>query len=607
MVGAGYRVLAVVFALCVAEPVLETWIGNACHAQDRGKYVVDGLALGGLVHPGSRVYHRYQCSPSSQFASFTYCVRNKSDATSHGKASSTTTILHESDGSVAYVNKYIAPAFFAANDVENEIARLSAKYAQSAKVIKAPRLAGAPRGVIAVWGDHLRLTPLGPGDVAIARAGGSPGKGILADFAGDFSRSAQLGLPIYLVQGGSGFVWIAHYDDQGRGGLRFFAIDAARLSKAFTTKDVPKNTGPQQSPTTTETHLTLVRDKTQELLDKCGSSCPNDPTADKLRIEIQNKLQQQTLAAQEADTFTAALGDAQKLADYLASCKICEFKEDANRELLALRKADSALADRERNQYNNARGNLRALKGYVAGCQVCVFAKDAVREIQAMSSTTEASLFKFELCNNDHLAVEVAIVGRKDPLSNMWTSEGWWQVGSGQCRTIGTYAKGKFYYFAENRRATWSGNSSFCTSQQPFTILVSGGDCLEGESTKDFSEIDVGDHSKWTARLNAKPWAYTALAWSRQNQAWGWSGNGHKSLDEAEGVALGWCGRNASDCVIAGWVRDDWCLALASGANNDGGISLGEATAANRNEARNNAVRSCGRSDCVVIHDSCSR
>jgi hypothetical protein len=64
----------------------------------------------------------------------------------------------------------------------------------------------------------------------VARQGRSPEKGILADFLGDFTQSAKLGLPIYQIEGQSGFVWITSFNDQGRGWLRSFAINVTALT-----------------------------------------------------------------------------------------------------------------------------------------------------------------------------------------------------------------------------------------------------------------------------------------------------------------------------------------------------------------------------------------
>ena len=55
-------------------------------------------------------------------------------------------------------------------------------------------------------------------------------KGIAVDFIGNFTQSARRGLPIYRLAGGAGFVWVASYNQSGRGTLRFSAVDASTYS-----------------------------------------------------------------------------------------------------------------------------------------------------------------------------------------------------------------------------------------------------------------------------------------------------------------------------------------------------------------------------------------
>jgi hypothetical protein len=54
----------------------------------------------------------------------------------------------------------------------------------------------------------------------------------LIDFVGNFSRSAKEGLPIYRITGGSGLLWVASYDQIGRGTLRYAAIDPSGIHPA---------------------------------------------------------------------------------------------------------------------------------------------------------------------------------------------------------------------------------------------------------------------------------------------------------------------------------------------------------------------------------------
>jgi uncharacterized membrane protein len=268
-------------------------------------------------------------------------------------------------------------------------------------------------------------------------------------------------------------------------------------------------TGPQEQKPS-EVKLTLVPDTTDEPLEKCGSSCPDDATTEKLRIEMQANIDRENLAAEEAQSFAAAVGDQQKLSAYISSCKICEFRDDANREVPAAQKTglDSNDANWERYRYNNARGNIKALSEYVADCKVCAFASAAVEEINQASSNSKAPIFELEICNEEYLAVRVAYAGIPDPNSDMWITEGWYEIESGKCRTIATLKKGYFYVHAHNKHGVWSGGDvnhrNYCTPNNPFTriLLEHGDECSDEESLTKFGEILFqGDESKYTWTL----------------------------------------------------------------------------------------------------------
>src|SRR5439155_5662858 len=72
--------------------------------------------------------------------------------------------------------------------------------------------------------------------ISILGSGESPRKGLLIDYLGNFRRSAQLGLPIYRLSGGAGYLWSASVDRNDRGHLRLLAIDASELTPAAATK-----------------------------------------------------------------------------------------------------------------------------------------------------------------------------------------------------------------------------------------------------------------------------------------------------------------------------------------------------------------------------------
>jgi hypothetical protein len=189
-------------------------------------YSVDRLALGGRVHFESAAYRDYQCEPSQQFEGFIWCQRSRVEQEPRGRFTSSYSILHSADGTVAYVNRSLTPAFFRGREAQDEVDRLSSKHGSPPRIISVPAGPGRPAGFIAVWGN-VALAPLGEANVKELAAGRAIRAGLMIDHIGSFQRSAQLGLPIYQLQGGPGYVWAGSWDERGRGSLRFLAVDAS--------------------------------------------------------------------------------------------------------------------------------------------------------------------------------------------------------------------------------------------------------------------------------------------------------------------------------------------------------------------------------------------
>jgi hypothetical protein len=91
-----------------------------------------------------------------------------------------------------------------------------------------PSRPGIHNAVLAAWGG-IELDALDDRSLKSLAEGASPKKGLLIDFIGNLTRSAQEGLPVYRIAGGAGFVWVAGFDHKGRGALRFAAVDASTL------------------------------------------------------------------------------------------------------------------------------------------------------------------------------------------------------------------------------------------------------------------------------------------------------------------------------------------------------------------------------------------
>lgn len=219
-------------AFCAAAMLFEGATGTtpvqASDAAAGAEFVVDGLALGGLVAPRSAAYREYKCQPSEQFANYIWCQRRRTEIGKFGEFKSVTSILHSYDNAAEYISRYIEPAYFLSGDIECEIDRLSQRFGGEPHVLQMPRKAGSSFGVIAYWG-RVTLTPLDSASLAELAEGRSVTKGMLFDFLGNFGESARFGLPIFQLGGGRGYVWGARLDGNGKGALRMTAIDASQF------------------------------------------------------------------------------------------------------------------------------------------------------------------------------------------------------------------------------------------------------------------------------------------------------------------------------------------------------------------------------------------
>ena len=156
-------------------------------------YSVDGLALGARGQSSNSGYREYKCSPSDQFDGFMWCQKARQQKERRGNYSVTYSLLHSRDGKIVYVNRFQAPAFFGPNEAEGDIQRYSRKLGESARITRMPHRSGVPDGILAAWGN-VKLEPLDSASIAVLGKGGSPKKGYIVDFIGDFARSAKEGL-----------------------------------------------------------------------------------------------------------------------------------------------------------------------------------------------------------------------------------------------------------------------------------------------------------------------------------------------------------------------------------------------------------------------------
>ncbi|MFO1096780.1 MAG: hypothetical protein U1E81_00550 [Xanthobacteraceae bacterium] len=194
-------------------------------ALPKSKFAVDGISLGSIAPTELDNYSDFQCGPSELFAGLTWCQLAEREGSGRRERSVSTSVLHTQDGRAAYVNQASDPPGFNAAGIEKELERISARFGAPANVLRIPQRDGLPSAIIASWGT-IKLEPLDAASVETVATGASPRKGLLADFLGNFQRSAKLGLPIYRLSSGAGYVWLASADRNGRGYQRSLVFDA---------------------------------------------------------------------------------------------------------------------------------------------------------------------------------------------------------------------------------------------------------------------------------------------------------------------------------------------------------------------------------------------
>lgn len=116
--------------------------------------------------------------------------------------------------------------------------------------------------------------------------------------------------------------------------------------------------------------------------------------------------------------------------------------------------------------------------------------------------SVDSSSGGLRLCNKTGSRVGVAI-GYK--LSDVWTTEGWWNVDSGNCETlVGGPLVSRFYYLYAidyDQGGVWGGKATMCTRDKMFTIKGIDDCVARGFERTGFFEVDTGEQRSWTVQL----------------------------------------------------------------------------------------------------------
>ena len=101
----------------------------------RSVYAVSGVALGATVQSESSAYREYKCGPSDQFDGFTWCQKTRGEGAARLFQCDHTQSCTRLMEAAVYVNRYQEPAFFGANEADEDIQRYSRKIGEQPRII----------------------------------------------------------------------------------------------------------------------------------------------------------------------------------------------------------------------------------------------------------------------------------------------------------------------------------------------------------------------------------------------------------------------------------------------------------------------------------------
>lgn len=123
--------------------------------------------------------------------------------------------------------------------------------------------------------------------------------------------------------------------------------------------------------------------------------------------------------------------------------------------------------------------------------------------LAALCLTAQAAQAGLEVCNNTSGTAAVAIGYKGD---QGWTSEGWWNVSAGDCKTLvsGDLPLSHYYWRAEAASPGWDhANYMFCTQVNEFTIVGDENCADRGYRREGFNEIELAGRTDYTVTLAA--------------------------------------------------------------------------------------------------------
>jgi tetratricopeptide (TPR) repeat protein len=205
--------------------VVFVWLSLAGPAQSV-EYAVDGWKLGSTVT--SSALQSYGCEPSDDFAQLTSCDRKQTRNRGYSY-SAFGSVMHDENGVIVFLEVKVTPVQMTKKDIQTEIIQLSGEFGSKPQFVDwVAAGVDRPESIIVRWGQ-IKLEQIESDTSEEVESGQNPKIGVLVDSLGDVRRSAKLGSEIYRIAGGTGFIYTASFDKNGRGHRQYIAANGDEL------------------------------------------------------------------------------------------------------------------------------------------------------------------------------------------------------------------------------------------------------------------------------------------------------------------------------------------------------------------------------------------
>ena len=211
---------------CLALPVALLWLSLVEPAHSI-EYAVDGWKLGAIVTGPS--LQSYSCKPDAAFEQLTACSRTQTRNRGYNY-SAFGTLMHSEKGAIVFLKVKVAPVQISKDEIRKEIADLSREIgSQPVSTNWVDANTDRPASVIVRWGQ-IKLESVDTDASDTVQSGKYPAIGVLVDTLGDVQRSVKSGLEVYRILGGTGFIYSASFDKNGRGHRQYIAADGNEVA-----------------------------------------------------------------------------------------------------------------------------------------------------------------------------------------------------------------------------------------------------------------------------------------------------------------------------------------------------------------------------------------